>query len=222
MARSYKFLVKCGINPAAIRYRQHRSNEMAHYAADCWDAEVETSYGWIEVAGHADRSCFDLTRHAEKTKVELQAARPLKEPKTVQFIRVTLDKAKIGKGFKKDSKAVVAAIEEWTNDDHERLLAEMEANNEITIKIGDNDLKLTKDHLTFSREEKTIKEEKYVPHVIEPSFGIGRIIYCIFEHAFKMRAQDAQRTYLDFPALIAPVKCSLLPLMSQPKMNVKV
>ena len=71
MARSYKFLVKCGINPAAIRYRQHRSNEMAHYAADCWDAEVETSYGWIEVAGHADRSCFDLTRHAEKTKVEL-------------------------------------------------------------------------------------------------------------------------------------------------------
>jgi len=36
---------------------------MAHYANDCWDAEVETSYGWIEVAGHADRSAFDLTKH---------------------------------------------------------------------------------------------------------------------------------------------------------------
>jgi glycyl-tRNA synthetase len=83
MARSFKFLVACGIKPSAIRYRQHRQNEMAHYAADCWDAEVESSYGWIEVAGHADRSCFDLTRHAEKTKVELSAARPLKEPKTV-------------------------------------------------------------------------------------------------------------------------------------------
>jgi len=81
MARSYKFLVKCGIKPEAIRYRQHRCNEMAHYAADCWDAEVETSYGWIEVAGHADRSCFDLSRHAEKTKIDLNAARPLKEPK---------------------------------------------------------------------------------------------------------------------------------------------
>jgi len=27
---------------------------MAHYASDCWDAEIETSYGWIEIAGHAD------------------------------------------------------------------------------------------------------------------------------------------------------------------------
>lgn len=60
MARSYQFLTQVGIKPEAIRYRQHRSNEMAHYANDCWDAEVETSYGWIEVAGHSDRSAFDL------------------------------------------------------------------------------------------------------------------------------------------------------------------
>jgi len=39
----------------------------------------------------------------------------------------------------------------------------------------------------FDREEKTIQEEKFVPHVIEPSFGIGRILYCVFEHAFRMR-----------------------------------
>jgi glycyl-tRNA synthetase len=48
---------------------------MAHYAQDCWDAEVETSYGWIEIAGHADRSCYDLSRHSARTKVELLAAR---------------------------------------------------------------------------------------------------------------------------------------------------
>lgn len=24
---------------------------MAHYAKDCWDAEVETSYGWVECVG---------------------------------------------------------------------------------------------------------------------------------------------------------------------------
>lgn len=80
MARSFRFLKDVGIKSEAIRFRQHRSNEMAHYAQDCWDAEVETSYGWIEVAGHSDRSCFDLQRHAEKTKVELVAARLLKEP----------------------------------------------------------------------------------------------------------------------------------------------
>jgi glycyl-tRNA synthetase len=32
MARSFKFFCLLGINPSAIRYRQHRSNEMAHYA----------------------------------------------------------------------------------------------------------------------------------------------------------------------------------------------
>ena len=86
MARTYKFLTSCGIKPEGIMFRQHRSKEMAHYASDCWDAEVETSYGWIEVAGHADRSCFDLTKHAEKTNTELVAARKLKENRIEKYI----------------------------------------------------------------------------------------------------------------------------------------
>jgi glycyl-tRNA synthetase len=73
---------------------------MAHYADDCWDAEVETSYGWIEIAGHADRSCFDLSRHAKRTKTELVAARLLKEPRTVQCVKVTTNNKEIGKVFK--------------------------------------------------------------------------------------------------------------------------
>lgn len=49
-----------GIHPERLRFRQHLENEMAHYAEDCWDAEVDTSYGWIECAGLADRSAYDL------------------------------------------------------------------------------------------------------------------------------------------------------------------
>ena len=60
MGRTYLFLTSCGINKEGIRFRQHKSKEMAHYARDCWDAEVETSYGWIEVSGVSDRSAFDL------------------------------------------------------------------------------------------------------------------------------------------------------------------
>lgn len=86
MARTFRFLKACGINEKKVRFRQHRSNEMAHYAKDCWDAEIHCSYGWIEVAGHADRSCFDLTKHQEKTKVELVAARALPEPLKVKYL----------------------------------------------------------------------------------------------------------------------------------------
>ena len=65
-------------------------------------------------------------------------------------------------------------------------------------------------------------EEKYIPHVIEPSFGIGRILYCVFEHCFKVRAEDENRTYFDFPPAVAPLKCSILPLMNNADMNKKV
>ena len=116
MARTYKFLLAVGIRKDAIRFRQHRSKEMAHYAADCWDAEVETSHGWIEIAGHADRSCFDLTRHSDYTGVDLQAARLLKEPRKVEYIHITLNKAAVGKTFKKDSKPINEMVDGWKDE----------------------------------------------------------------------------------------------------------
>ena len=73
---------------------------------------------------------------------------------------------------------------------------------------------MTPELVTFEQETKTVFEEKFVPHVIEPSFGITRILYSVFEHCFKVREKDAQRTYFDFPPQVAPVKCSLLPLMN--------
>lgn len=55
-------------------------------------------------------------------------------------------------------------------------------------------------------------EEKYTPSVIEPSFGLGRILTSVFEHSFKVR--DEKRTYLHLKPRIAPVKVSILPLQS--------
>lgn len=84
---------------------------MAHYAQDCWDAEVETSYGWIEVAGHSDRSAFDLDRHAQATKVDLVASRRLKEERIIDVINVFIEKPKIAKAFKKDTKVITEYID---------------------------------------------------------------------------------------------------------------
>lgn len=38
LARIQLFLLRIGIDPKKIRFRQHMANEMAHYATDCWDA----------------------------------------------------------------------------------------------------------------------------------------------------------------------------------------
>lgn len=190
MARTYLFLTGNGISPEGVRFRQHRCNEMAHYAADCWDAEVECSYGWIEVAGHSDRSCFDLTRHAEHTKREMVAARPLKEPIKVQKVRVLPDKA-IGKTLKGDSKPIFKQLEELTDEQADKLATLMEKDGSITMQANGKDIKLDAKMVKFERYEQTQHEEKYTPHVIEPSFGLGRIMYCIFEHCFRAREEDA-------------------------------
>ena len=53
IARVHLFLMKVGIIPDKLRFRQHLQHEMAHYATDCWDAEIQSSYGWIECVGIA-------------------------------------------------------------------------------------------------------------------------------------------------------------------------
>jgi glycyl-tRNA synthetase len=53
---------------------------------------------------------------------------------------------------------------------------------------------------------------EYTPNVIEPSFGIGRILYALIEHNYWTRPEDQDRGVLSFPALIAPTKCLLVPL----------
>ena len=44
IARVHLFLCKIGVDPTRLRFRQHLANEMAHYACDCWDAEIKNSY----------------------------------------------------------------------------------------------------------------------------------------------------------------------------------
>jgi glycyl-tRNA synthetase len=44
LSRIWLFLEKIGFDMKRVRFRQHMNNEMAHYASDCWDAEIHTSY----------------------------------------------------------------------------------------------------------------------------------------------------------------------------------
>ena len=81
LARIYLFLKELGIGQEKVRFRQHMANEMAHYAADCWDAELLTSYGWIECVGCADRSAYDLTVHSDMTGKRRVVKEILESPK---------------------------------------------------------------------------------------------------------------------------------------------
>jgi len=219
MARIQMFLVKIGVDPKRLRFRQHMSNEMAHYACDCWDAEILTSYGWIECVGCADRSAFDLTVHTGATGVRLAAEKKLSEPRTVDVVEMVPNKGPLGKAFKKDAKAVtdaLAALDPEAVDRHEAAL-KSDGKFVLTLATSGATFDITKDMVAVKRCQKTVHVEELIPSVIEPSFGIGRVMYAVFEHCFKMREGDEQRTYFALPPVVAPYKCSVLPLSGNPE-----
>ncbi|CAH1789407.1 unnamed protein product [Owenia fusiformis] len=212
MARIYLFMTKCGVDPKRFRFRQHMNNEMAHYACDCWDAETKTSYGWVECVGCADRSCYDLTQHANATGVRLCAEKKLPEPKVIDVVECVTNKGLVGKAFKKEAKAVTEYLSKLNEAEVNSLEKDLTASGESALTIEDKSYTITKEMVTVKRYEKKVHVEEIVPGVIEPSFGIGRIMYSIFEHNFKTRPGDEQRTYISLPPVIAPYKCSVLPL----------
>jgi glycyl-tRNA synthetase len=193
LARIHLFLEKIGIDQTKLRFRQHMANEMAHYAADCWDAELQTSYGWIECVGCADRSAYDLTVHAKKTGAPLVVRERLAEPITVEEWQIDLDKKKFGPHFKKDGKTVEAAVEALPQEKREALAQDLKLEGKITIDVegvGNGKVEISKDLIVIERRKRVENTREFTPNVIEPSFGIGRIIYCLMEHTYWTRGSD--------------------------------
>ncbi|KAI9924378.1 hypothetical protein ASPWEDRAFT_23431 [Aspergillus wentii DTO 134E9] len=215
LARIQIFLQKLGVDQNKVRFRQHMANEMAHYAADCWDAELLTSYGWIECVGCADRSAYDLTVHKNKTGAPLVVREPRAEPLKIEEWQIDLEKKKFGPRFKKDGKTVEAAVDALSQELREKLSLDLEQNGKIEIDVegvGSGKVELEKDIINIEKRTRVENTREYTPNVIEPSFGIGRIFYAMIEHVYWSRAGDEARGVLSFPPLIAPTKVLLVPL----------
>lgn len=206
IARIQLFLLKLGVDPSKLRFRQHMANEMAHYASDCWDAELQTSYGWIECVGCADRSAYDLTVHKNKTGAPLVVREPRAEPLKIEEWQVDLDKKKFGPRFKKDGKTVEAAINALSQDFREKLSLELEQNDKVEIDVegvASGKVELEKDIIKIEKRTRVDNTREYTPNVIEPSFGIGRILYSMIEHVYWSREGDEARgVRSSFPELL--------------------
>lgn len=212
IGRIYQYLVRVGIDPTKVRFRQHMSNEMAHYAEGCWDAECLTSYGWIECVGCADRSCYDLTCHSKATGIDLVARTELKEPIIEDVLAANPVKKLMGKAFRKDGKLVMGHLESMGSEEVAKLQEQL-SSGPATLKIDGREFTLEPAMVEIKQETRKQFVRTFTPGVIEPSFGIGRILYAILEHSFQVRNGDEQRGWLKFAPCVAPVKCSLIPLI---------
>lgn len=203
-----KFLNEIGIPDEVLRFRQHLKGEMAHYALDCWDVECLTDkYGWVEIIGIADRGDYDLKSHSKFSNDELNVFIEYDEPKTVKKTVVKPNLAKFGPVFKGDSPKVKQAIEEASP---EEIIQSIKDSGKYVIQL-DEEYEVPEDILIIEDVEEEIAGEKIVPHVIEPSFGIDRIVYCTLLHSF----HDGEKEYFRFAEEVAPVQVGVYPLMNK-------
>lgn len=216
VGRIYLFMIKIGMDPERIRFRQHMDNEMAHYATDCWDCELHCSYGWIECVGCADRSAYDLTVHSARTNEKLVVRQSLDKPVTVERWEVDFDKKKFGPKFRKEAPKVENWLTNRTECELEDLAKELDEKAKISFQVEGmaDKAEVSSDMIKIEKRSKTEHIREYTPNVIEPSFGIGRVFYCLLEQCFWSRPEDAARGVLSFPPIVAPTKVLVVPLSS--------
>ena len=213
LAMTMHFLEDVGVEPSKVRFRQHASSEMAHYASDCWDCELSGEHGWIEVVGIANRTCHDLESHEKGSKSGLLKGwrsfeNPVKESREV----LKPDGAVIGPAFRERASDVSAALSEL-KDLPERLPFTLSLADGTTVEIEEG-------MVTRVLEESTVSGEYFTPHVIEPAFGIDRIIWHILDHNYLESEKDGDEyTILTLEPSLAPYDVVVLPLFAKNGMD---
>ncbi|TMT78508.1 glycine--tRNA ligase [Haloterrigena sp. H1] len=204
-----------GVDMDRFRYRQHLAGERAHYASDCWDAESEIDGNWIEMAGFAHRGNYDLSKHAEHSGDRFTIFRQYDEPQTVERATVDPDMSYLGPEFGGDAQAVVGKLEDLAARDREAFDGDT-----VEFELEGETHEIPVEKTGFSVDEETIAGEHITPHVVEPSFGVDRLVYTVLHHAYREDEVDGEdRTFLELEPEVAPTFVGVFPLQSDDELE---
>ena len=204
------FLLSAGVDPKKFRFRKHAADELAHYATECWDAELYSErFGWVECVGIADRSAYDLNAHIVSTSVDMYALRPFEEPREVTIKKIVPKMNILGPRFSGKAGKIKEQLE----------LMETTTAKKITMTIDGESIDIPKDCYDIVEVKEKQIGEKFVPHVIEPSYGIDRILYFLLEHNYtEGKKKEEEYTILKLNPLVAPIKVGVFPLIGDDKL----
>ncbi|MCU0632672.1 MAG: glycine--tRNA ligase [Methanolinea sp.] len=206
LALTHHLLVTIGVNPQKLRFRQHLPDERAHYAEDCWDAEIFSErFGWVETVGIADRTDYDLLAHEKQSGERFAVFIPYETPRRERRVRVIANMGALGPRFRGKAKSVADALAEA-----------VPGPDGITLRIDGEEVFISPDLYQVKEEEIEIPGEEITPHVIEPSYGIDRMIYAVLEHSYaEEMVNEEERRVLRLPPRIAPIQVAVFPLMNR-------
>ncbi len=75
-----------------------------------------------------------------------------------------------------------------------------------------------KEQVEIGKQKTIVRGKRFVPHVVEPSFGCDRLFYIALEYAYGLKDD---RVVLSFPRSIAPVQVGVYPLMGKDGLDTK-
>ncbi len=68
----FNWYLNLGVRPSHLRLRAHDADELSHYSSGTSDVEYLFPMGWGELEGIANRGDFDLSKHAEYSRQNLE------------------------------------------------------------------------------------------------------------------------------------------------------
>jgi len=159
----------------------------------------------VEIAGHACRTDFDLAAHVKGSGVDLSIFKPYPTPveKTVSVV-VPLQSV-LGPLLRERAGAIVQAL---SSSNPEELKTAFRDHGHFEI----DGFEVLPSHVRL--EDRKIREtgRRFMPYVVEPSFGAERVVYSTMEYAYS-RLED--RVVLRIPVNLAPIQLTVFPLMAK-------
>jgi len=210
MALAKRFLIDLGVPAEKQRFIEKLPWERAHYSLQSYDQEVLVDrWGWIEVSGHAYRTDFDLRCHGESSCVEMFVFKAYLKPVEREQTVVKPVMAKLGPIFKVEAAKVGEML---SKADPREVVDSLKKNGYFVL----GDYKILPEHVYISQEKTVERGRRFIPHVVEPSFGLDRLLYVALEYAYRFKDD---RVLLSFPRDIAPMQIGVYPLVNKDRLS---
>ena len=194
-----RFLTAVGLPPERFVEYWQKPDELAHYARACVDIEYDFPFGRQELEGIAARSDFDLRQHQiHSGEPQSVFDDPLKQAAK------GMDDAARAAFIAKTQAEWVARKKPQTHEAKERIEAEAKS---------------------FCED---LFNGRYIPHVIEPSAGVDRLMLALLCEAYEeeklvdAKGKEDVRTVLRFHPKVAPVKVAVFPLVKKDEASMKM
>ena len=212
MAMAKKLLMELGVPAEKQRFIEKLTWEKAHYSSQSFDQEVLVDrWGWVEVSGHAYRTDYDLKCHMKASGVDMTVYKEYANPVEKEELTVKPIMAKLGPIYKKEASKVAALLAKVPAQE---VADAMQKQGYFMVE----NYEVKPDQVDISRQKTIVRGTRFIPHVVEPSFGADRLFYAALEYAYGIKDD---RVVMSFPRSIAPVQVGVYPLMSKDGLDIK-